>query len=55
MESGLKFSCLFSPAAGLQGGFKAGNKVYAEKSVLNSEALSLRAFFFSSSDGITGE
>lgn len=48
IETGLKFSCLFSPEKGncQPGGFKVGNKVYAEKSVLSSATLNLRALLF---------
>lgn len=48
IETGLKFSCLFSPEKGncQPDGFKVGNKVYAEKSVLSSETLNLRALLF---------
>lgn len=49
-ESGLKFSCLCSPGERKPDGSKVRNKVYAQKSVLSSEALNLRTscfFFFS--------
>lgn len=49
-ESGLKFSCLRSLGERKPNGSKVRNKVYAQKSVLNSETLNLRTlrfFFFS--------